>query len=221
MECEIISFNAEQSPPLYGLPPIMQRIVREVSGKRQAAVDFALGPALGAASIAIGSRIVLDAYGYRNRLNLWIMMVGRSTANATFDAEPYLNPDADLFRIIDTANKPRYNPTTANTAMAPRTWKDSTETTIEKVVQLTADVVRRRIDLTDGYRNWVEIGMSLADLGEAGREFFHAVSSVYPGYDHAKANIKFTNLLRTTRKVTIGTFFHQCEAHGVSLDTNV
>lgn len=139
---------------------------------------------------------------------------------ATFDAEPYINPNADVFRIIDMANKSAINTKTANPALTPRAWKDNMETTVEKVAQLTAEVVRRRIDLTDSYSNWVEIGMALADLGEAGREFFHAVSSVYPAYDQAKANIKFTNLLRTTRKVTIGTFFHQCEAHGVILDTN-
>lgn len=62
--------------------------------------------------------------------------------------------------------------------------------------------------------------MAFANLGEVGREFFHAVSSVYPSYDRAKADTKFTNLLRTTRKVTIATFFHQCEAHGVTLDRN-
>lgn len=68
MCAEVITFNAELSPPIYGLPATMQRIICEVSEKRQAAIDFALGPALGAASIAIGSRIVLDAYGYNNRL---------------------------------------------------------------------------------------------------------------------------------------------------------
>lgn len=135
---------------------------------------------------------------------------------ATFDTEPYINPDADVFRIIDMANKPVPNTKTANTALTPRAWKDNMETTVEKVAQLTSEVVRRGIDLTDGYNNWVEIGMALANLGEVGREFFHAVSSVYPGYDQTKANVKFTNLLRTTRKVTIGTFFHQCEAHGVN-----
>ncbi len=139
---------------------------------------------------------------------------------ATFDAEPYINPNADVFRIIDMANNPVPNTKTANPALTPRAWKDNMETTVEKVAQLTAEVVRQGIDLTDGYSNWVEIGMALADLGEAGREFFHAVSSVYPDYDQAKADTKFTNLLRTTRKVTIGTFFHQCDAHGASLDTN-
>lgn len=102
--------------------------------------------------------------------------------------------------------------------MGQRTWNESPEATHDKVARLTEVVVRRGIDLTDGYSNWVEIGMALANLGEAGREFFHAVSSVYPCYDWAKADTKFTNLLRTTRRVTIATFFHQCEAHGVTLD---
>lgn len=96
MCAEIISFNAELSPPIYGLPATMQRIIREVSEKRQAAIDFALGPALGAASIAIGIRIVLNAYGYTNRLNLWIMMIGRSTANKTV---PMKDIYAPLYKI--------------------------------------------------------------------------------------------------------------------------
>lgn len=96
MCAEIVSFNAELSPPICGLPESMQRIIREVSDKRQAAIDFALGPALGAASIAIGSRVILDAYGYKNRLNLWIMMVGRSTANKT---APMKDIYAPLYKI--------------------------------------------------------------------------------------------------------------------------
>ena len=96
MCAEVISFNAELSPPIYGLPSTMQRMIREVSDKRQAAIDFALGPALGAASIAIGSRITLNAYGYSNRLNLWIMMIGRSTANKT---APMKDIYAPLYKI--------------------------------------------------------------------------------------------------------------------------
>lgn len=137
---------------------------------------------------------------------------------ATFDSEPYINENAEPFRIIDAATKPRYNPTKTTVAMGQRTWNESPEATFDKVARLTEEVVGRRIDLTDGYSKWIEIGMALANLGEAGREFFHAVSSVYTGYDRAKADAKFTNLLRTTRKVTIATFFHQCENHGVTLD---
>lgn len=137
---------------------------------------------------------------------------------ASYDSEPYINDNAMPFRIIDAATKPKLNPTKTTVAMGQRTWNENPEATLDKVARLTEEVVRRGIDLTDGYSNWIEIGMALANLGEAGREFFHAVSSVYPGYDWAKVDMKFTNLLRTTRKVTIATFFHQCEAHGVTLD---
>lgn len=139
---------------------------------------------------------------------------------ATYDPKPYINDNAIPFQIIDAATKPKLNLTKTTVVMEQRTWNESPEATLDKVARLTEDVVRRRIDLTDGYSKWVEIGMALANLGEPGRQFFHAVSSVYPGYDRAKADTKFTNLLRTTRKVTIATFFHHCEAYGVTLDRN-
>lgn len=137
---------------------------------------------------------------------------------ASYDSEPYINDNAMPFRIIDAATKPKLNPTKTTVVMGQRTWNENPEATLDKVARLTEEVVRRGIDLTDGYSKWVEIGMTLASLGESGRQFFHAVSSVYPGYDRAKADTKFTNLLRTTRKVTIATFFHHCEAYGVTLD---
>lgn len=137
---------------------------------------------------------------------------------ASYDSEPYINDSAEPFRIIDAATNPKPNPTKTTVAMRQRTWDERPEATLDKVTRLTEEVVRRGIDLTEGYSKWVEIGMALANLGDTGREFFHAVSSVYPGYDRAKADTKFTNLLRTTRKVTIATFFHQCEAHGITLD---
>lgn len=137
---------------------------------------------------------------------------------ATYDSEPYINESAEPFRIIDAATNPKHKLTKTTVVMGQRTWNESPKATLDKVARLTEEVVRRGIDLTDGYSKWIEIGMALANLGEAGREFFHAASSVYPGYERAKADMKFTNLLRTTRKVTIATFFHQCEAHGVTLD---
>lgn len=137
---------------------------------------------------------------------------------ATYDPKPYINENAETFRIIDAATKPKHNPTKTTVTMGQRTWNESPETTLDKVARLTEEVVRRGIDLTDGYSKWVEIGMALANLGEAGREFFHAVSSVYSGYDRPKTDTKFTNLLRTTRKVTISTFLHHCEVYGVTLD---
>lgn len=139
---------------------------------------------------------------------------------ASYDSEPYINGSAEPFRIIDATTNPKHNPTKTTAVIGQRSWDESPEATLDKVARLSKEVVRRGIDLTDEYSNWIEIGMALANLGEAGREFFHAISSVYHGYARAKADTKFTNLLRTTRKVTIATFFHQCETHGVTLDRN-
>lgn len=68
-------------PPIYGLPPSMQCIINEVATKRETAIDFALGLALGAASIAIGSQC-------KNVKRL------RYT---TFNPEPYVNNDSLVF----------------------------------------------------------------------------------------------------------------------------
>ena len=51
--------------------------------------------------------------------------------------------------------------------MGQRIWNENPETTLDKVARLTEEVVRQGIDLTDGYSNWIEIGMALANLGEA------------------------------------------------------
>lgn len=136
---------------------------------------------------------------------------------ATLDSEPYVNEDAPVFRIVDAETKSQMSAAIkVNYTPIPYS-EDDAESTLEKVDRLTKELVSRHIDLTDGYQNWIEVGMALADLGEAGREYFHAVSSIYSGYNQSKANAKFTNLLRTTRKVGIGTFFHLCQAHGLDL----
>lgn len=130
---------------------------------------------------------------------------------ATFDPEPYINDDAPAFRIVDVVTPHR--PDTATTLVR----HDDKESVTEKVARLTDEIVRRRIDLTVGYANWVEIGMSLTNLGEAGRGYFHAISSIYPRYNHAEADRKFSELLRSTKKVTIATFFHYCKQYGLNL----
>ena len=94
-------------------------------------------------------------------------------------------------------------------------------TNIESLRLITEAVETAGTDIAPSYAEYVQLAFAIAtDCGEAGREFFHAVSSVYPGYDRAKTDTKYTNLLRTTRKVTIATFFYQCEVHGITLDRN-
>jgi len=80
-----------------------------------------------------------------------------------------------------------------------------------------------RIDITDGYDNWLSIGFALADeFGESGRQYFHAVSQFHPDYNPWKTDRQFTYCLRSGGKgITIASFFHLCKVHGISLKTGM
>ena len=74
------------------------------------------------------------------------------------------------------------------------------------------------IDITPSYPEWVDIALSLANLGEEGREIFHIVSSVYKGYDEKEADAKFTHCLKTgfsvsgkEKGITLGTFIRKAQ----------
>lgn len=83
------------------------------------------------------------------------------------------------------------------------------------------DVIRQcregGIDITDGYDNWLHVGMALAsEFGEGGRNYFHEVSQHNGGYNLAECDDKYTNILRTGRgEVTIATFFRIARDHGI------
>ena len=101
MDREIISFNAEVAPPLYGLPPMVQLLINEVATKRQIPVDFVLAPVLAAISVAIGSKALVRFHGYCNRLNLWILIVAPSGSNKS-------QPTRDIFRPLNEIDTQLY-----------------------------------------------------------------------------------------------------------------
>lgn len=116
------------------------------------------------------------------------------------DAEPYRG----LWQEQRKPSKPRsiksYDPGSA----------------LEAVAQCCRAIAAAHVDITNGYRNWFEIGSALASLGEEGREFYHVVSSQSPQYKAAECDRKFTNLLKTTHGYTIATFFKACKDNGVT-----
>ncbi len=54
----------------------------------------------------------------------------------------------------------------------------ATDDDLRRAEILCGEIVNSGINLTENYNDWVEMGFALADFGEAGRELFHAVSSV-------------------------------------------
>lgn len=76
-------------------------------------------------------------------------------------------------------------------------------------------VAQINMDIAVDYPAWIKLGASLATLGEAGREFFHACSQYSEKYDRNQCDKKFDNLLNTANgAITIGTFYHIAEKHG-------
>lgn len=122
----------------------------------------------------------------------------------TYDADPYFNHNAELFPyLIDT------------TAMS-RNGKGNRM----KVEQLINKILESKVDITEGYDNWLKIGFALADeFGESGRNYFHQVSQWHSEYNVAECNRQYTNCIKANGKgVTIASFFGLCKDFDVTLD---
>lgn len=74
------------------------------------------------------------------------------------------------------------------------------------------------IDATADYPSWLQMGLAFASLGESGRCYYHEVSGMHPDYDYQECDNKFTNLLKTSNgRVSIASFFHKCQEHGINI----
>ena len=87
----------------------------------------------------------------------------------------------------------------------------------DKVMQLCREIANRGIDLTGSYDDWMKIGAALSSLGESGRQWFHLCSAQNQKYNAAECDRKFNNLLRSNRRIGIGTFFYLCKNAGLEV----
>lgn len=137
---------------------------------------------------------------------------------ASYDPAPYVNDAAPALLVYDAmptpaAPEPKRVASTNSSPSIPQ------ESDSEKVGRMVREIVSRRIDITNDYADWVNVGMALTALGEGGRQFFHDISSVCPKYRQGETDRKFTELLRTTNRVGLGSFFHACKQHGVAISS--
>ncbi len=134
---------------------------------------------------------------------------------ASYDDNYYLNPNAATFTKLPKP-KPKPKPTAKMTC----NYDHSPQTTIGRVESCVSQIVRNQIDMTDdektGYDDWLRLGFALSDLGEQGRQFFHAVSQFYGNYTYQECDKKFSELLKSRNgSITIGTFFDICKDNGI------
>ena len=85
-----------------------------------------------------------------------------------------------------------------------------------EVEGLINQIISARVDITDSYKNWFEIGAALANIyGEIGRDKFHALSQFYSGYSSDKCDKQYDACLRNTGKYTAGTLYYYKKLYGI------
>lgn len=92
---------------------------------------------------------------------------------------------------------------------------DFVDDTDEIVHMACMEIMRRHIDMTSNYADWISIGFSLSTLGENGREYYHIISRQNAKYSERETNKKFDSFLKDNSRIGIGTFIHYCKMYGV------
>lgn len=93
--------------------------------------------------------------------------------------------------------------------------------TYQQVCEVVQRVVQAHADLTDNYNDWFQVGSAFAaEFGEAGRDFFHEVSSMSSKYNASECDKKYNDCLRNSHnQFTIATFFQKAKDAGIDIRT--
>lgn len=130
---------------------------------------------------------------------------------ASYDDDPYYNPNAQPFKYVMETNKRSGHPVRTSKQ------KNNLMKRVEKVISI---IKEKRIDVTKQYTNWFKIGCALAyEFGEDGRYWFHVISRMYENYNEGDCDIQYSRCLKYKKDdgVKIGTFFFLCKQCGISV----
>jgi len=130
----------------------------------------------------------------------------------SFDPDAYVANDFKIYNRL-----PEGQPIAPHPPRANQNFNYSGDDTRAKVERLISKI---DIDITAGYRNWLQLGFALEDeFGESGREYFHAISRYNPDYNQRECDKQYSHCLKHQGSgVGIGTFFHVCRRHRITLN---
>jgi hypothetical protein len=120
----------------------------------------------------------------------------------TSDRDAILNTDAVTFNLQSETKRQVKFPV-------------SSQSNIKKLINYLHS---SGIDITQGYKQWYEIGCALAnEFGEGGRDDFHIISSNYPGYKQSDCDRQYNNCIKHHGSYTIATLFYHAKQSGINL----
>lgn len=140
----------------------------------------------------------------------------------SYDETAYYNHNALVFDAA--APKPKKAPRLEPIITAPA-GEGETLDDRQRMGAAVEDIVRRRIDITDGYDEWIKVAASIAHTqGESGRNWFHAISRISSKYNEREADNKYSSMMNGGYSGTnsgYGSFFALCKRYGVKVPPSI
>ncbi len=141
----------------------------------------------------------------------------------TFDVGYWLNMDPV---------KKEQNPITEKTKKITGSDKKFTEKNIEtglfeSVKRVVDEIERQKIDITNNYTDWCNIGFALTDaFGYEGLDLYRRISKFNPKYNIMDCELQYLRCMKSGKEgITIGTFFHLAKQFNLfkteDLDTHI
>lgn len=128
----------------------------------------------------------------------------------SFDPDGYFNHNAKIFSSLDRPPARKVERTH---------YDNDSRSDVEALIE---QIQANRIDITGGYDEWLKIGFAFADkFGEAGRDYFHAVSQFHPDYNERQTDKKFDDCIKGNGQgVTISSFFYLAKRYGITFNSS-
>lgn len=126
----------------------------------------------------------------------------------------YVSYDPDLFHNEKSLHFKKYLP-------KPKARKiQATVFVQDEFDRVVNEMVAAGVSCVEDYRDWRDIGFGLADqFGEAGRPYFHSLSSVSAKYEPSICDRQYTHCLRgngkSGAKITIATIYWYAKQAGI------
>lgn len=105
-------------------------------------------------------------------------------------------------------------------------FNSSSETFNSRITMIDNDIInvvnqleQHQIDLTNDYKDWLNIGFALADaLGEGGREYFHRISQLSNKYEKPSCDKQFDKCVKSKNSgVSAKTLFYLAKQRGIDI----
>ena len=116
---------------------------------------------------------------------------------ASYNETPYYNPNAiTYYKVVEEPKKVDM----VSTTYTPREVCYHTNSTdnakrVEEQIRYLRD---NNLTLPDDYHSWFKIGMSLcSEFGEAGRHYFHSISSLSSKYDRCECDNQYDKIVES------------------------